>query len=308
MADAESTTSVEETLAWEAEQRPRAGLAGVLAGVLTLLSGVMLLQIFKSAPRVPLVDALRDAMGLPLPGREGLRSALIQFYDDKAVLLLIAATLLAIGTLLTGLTLAYLYRAARARKTNVPVIAYYSAIVSAVVAAVTGIATQIAVAVLAHQFVTGSDKSSVKAHDALTSAAILIPSTLRALSTVGLALSFVIIAVNAMRVGLLTRFMGILGVIVGVLFVLPIGSQLPIVQCFWLVAVGLLILRRWPGGNLPPAWETGRAEPWPTQLELREARERAGAVGGPVPPAGAPDAPDAEATPAQPARRKRKRR
>ena len=49
-----------------------------------------------------------------------------------------------------------------------------------------------------------------------------------------------------MRVGLLTRFMGILGVIVGVLFVIPLGSQLPIVQCFWLIAVGLLILGRWP--------------------------------------------------------------
>ena len=88
-----------------------------------------------------------------------------------------------------------------------------------------------------------------------------------------------------MRVGLLTRFMGVLGMIVGALFIIPLGSSLPIVQAFWLVALGVLFLGRWPAG-MPPAWVTGEAQPWPTQQELREARlekqaERRGAAPAP---------------------------
>jgi len=79
-------------------------------------------------------------------------------------------------------------------------------------------------------------------------------------------------------VGLLTRFMGVLGVICGALIVLPILSPLPIVQTFWLGAMALLLLGRWPNG-VPPAWEAGEARPWPSQQEVRERRRR----GAPAP-------------------------
>jgi hypothetical protein len=78
-----------------------------------------------------------------------------------------------------------------------------------------------------------------------------------------------------MRVGLLTRFMGVLGIIVGILSFLPqLEGQLPFVKIFWLGALGALFLGRWPGGN-PPAWQTGEAQPWPTQQQIREARDAA---------------------------------
>ena len=78
-----------------------------------------------------------------------------------------------------------------------------------------------------------------------------------------------------MRVGLLTRFMGVLGIICGALIVLPILSPLPIVQTFWLGAMALLLAGRWPSG-LPPAWTTGEAMPWPSSAEVREAAPQAG--------------------------------
>ena len=106
-----------------------------------------------------------------------------------------------------------------------------------------------------------------------------------------------------MRAGLLTRFVGILGVIVGALVIIPIGP-VQVVQPFWLLAIGLLFAGAWPGGA-PPAWRTGRAEPWPSQQEVAEARRAAraqhqAAANGP--------ATVEEAAPAAPARRKRKRR
>jgi hypothetical protein len=83
----------------------------------------------------------------------------------------------------------------------------------------------------------------------------------------------VLIALNAMRVGLLTRFMGVLGIIVGVTFVLPLDQQ-GIIRVFWLGALGVLFLGRMPSG-VPQAWTTGNAEPWPTQQQLREQRQAA---------------------------------
>jgi hypothetical protein len=123
----------------------------------------------------------------------------------------------------------------------------------------------------------------------------------------GLALALVVISLNAMRVGLLTRFMGVLGMITGALMIIPFGGPLPIVQAFWLLLLSVLFLGRWPTGQ-PPAWRTGNAEPWPSSAEQREQRRRAAAAarGEPVPepePVTAGPAPGAAAR-----KRKRKRR
>ena len=83
-----------------------------------------------------------------------------------------------------------------------------------------------------------------------------------------------------MRAGLLSRFMGALGMIVGGLLILPVlpGGQ-STVQIFWVAALGVLILGRWPNGR-GPAWDSGEADPWPTaqqraqeMAEARAARE-----------------------------------
>jgi hypothetical protein len=65
-------------------------------------------------------------------------------------------------------------------------------------------------------------------------------------------------SLHAMRVGLLTRFFGTLGMAIGVsvLFIGLFGLFL------WMLGLGLLILDRWPGGR-PPAWDAGEAVPWP---------------------------------------------
>ncbi len=65
-------------------------------------------------------------------------------------------------------------------------------------------------------------------------------------------------ALHAMRVGLLTRFWGILGIALGV-SVLLLG---PIGVLAFTVALGFMIGGFWPRGR-PPAWEAGEAIPWP---------------------------------------------
>ena len=59
-----------------------------------------------------------------------------------------------------------------------------------------------------------------------------------------------------MRVGLLTRFWGSLGMALGV------AALLLLVQftMIWFIYFGLLLLGRLPGGR-PPAWAAGEADP-----------------------------------------------
>ncbi|MCW2996973.1 MAG: hypothetical protein JWN65_522 [Solirubrobacterales bacterium] len=278
MAEA-SETSVEETLAWEAEQRPRAALLALIAGNFTLLGGIVASLLFRDFPAVSILDGIRDAAGLPLTVGDGLRTSQLFFYDDKVVPLIAVAVVLAIGSAAMAGVLGYLFRATQARSANLPRIALFGAIGGPVILAVSELVLQVAISLKAHSFVVDKDYSTAAAHDALQGGAVLAAQVLRQIGVLLLAFSFVLISLNAMRVGLLTRFMGILGMIVGALFIIPLGSNLPIVQCFWLVAIGFLIFGRWPNGR-PPAWETGRPEPWPTQQELREQRELAAAAAG----------------------------
>ena len=112
-----------------------------------------------------------------------------------------------------------------------------------------------------------------------------------------LAFAYVMIPLNAMRAGLLTRFMGILGMVSGALSVF--FPPLQVLQAFWLVAFGMMLIGR-SSSPLPPAWETGEATPWPKQQQGRGRLGRAPApepepepvtsVAAPPPPARTPRA------------------
>jgi hypothetical protein len=109
-----------------------------------------------------------------------------------------------------------------------------------------------------------------------------------------------------MRAGLLTRFKGILGVIVGGLTIVQIGP-FPVVQTVWLIGLALLLLGRRPGGD-PPAWRTGREEPWPSAQEVAEQRRAAKGGGAAPEPAAEREVAAVAAGASADSKRKRKRR
>jgi len=295
---AETDIPVEEILARESEWRTRAGIASVLAGVLTLGGGIAAQIAYTDFPRVRLLEAMRDAAGLDI-GREGLKTAQLQFYDDKMVTLLALSVVLALGALLIAVPLSYLARATSARRKEFPRSVIYAVIAGPVLVGFSELLLQVVVAVKANDFVSSGEFTTQTAHDALRSDLLVVSQILRQVGLLALGFAFVLVALNAMRAGLLTRFMGTLGIIVGVLFVIPqlVGSGLPVVQSFWLVALGFLLMHLWPGAGVPPAWNTGRAQPWPTQQELREARDREKGVAAPKAPKGEDPAPRPKDTP-----------
>lgn len=298
----------EETLAWEAENRSRAGSAAIAAGA--LLFGTFLFAIFgfSGAPNVVLTDGMRDLLSQPLgDGRKGLLTAKAMWYADHAVLLILVTLLTTIGTMLIAMVLGYLYRATDARRPSKGRFLLFLALIGPILYGLGPLISVVTVALQSRSYVADGVFSTVGAHEAVGSGTgIVVAQVFVGIGQLATAAAVGFISYFAMQVGLLTRFLGILGVIVGGLLILPAFFGPPaIIQSFWLVALGLMILGR--SRVVPPAWAEARAIPWPSRQQLAES----GSDPGVPRPASAASAED-EASPgspsAAPARRKRKRR
>jgi len=269
----------QEVVADEAPRRRPAAIAAILAGLLTIGVSAYIGIVYSDLPSVTVAETLAPLVN------EGSRPEVspviveLAFVDENAVAIALGAVLNALGTMAAGVALSLLVRAARHRKPEIPPFLPLAVLLAGILLGLANATTQILNVLSAGDFVSGGDQSQAAVEDLGGGVG------LQALQSVGLfalfALSFggyLYGSLNAMRVGLLTRFMGVLGIIVGVAPILGVlvpaaGSGFPLVQAFWLVGLGLIYLERWPGG-VPPAWSAGEARPWPTQLELREARDR----------------------------------
>jgi hypothetical protein len=318
----------EETLAEEERRSTKAGAAAVAAGVLTLVGSLLAIAGNSGFPTLYLLDTMRSELGL-LPGSgPGPIAKVALFLDDHILTILAARLVTALALALIGVAVVFLYRSAKARNPQLNKIALIATISGATLSVVAGVVAAVG---LAHDVSTFAGLGAARqteqaARDALANSFTTGAVQLSGLGSAILGLGIALTALNAMRVGLLTRFMGVLGIIVGILSFLPqLEGQLPFVKIFWLLGLAALFFARWPGGN-PPAWQTGEAQPWPTQQEIREARDAArdenggGAEPAPEPAPGRPrrgraeppETPAPELPPAKPhsssKKKKRKRR
>lgn len=265
-------------LEWEARVGRPAAAAAIGAAVLALAGAVVQLAAFSDVG-------------------DSDRAGLIAI-DEKAGQIWLATGLRDLGIVLLAFVLYYLYRVTRYRQALPGIVAPLIALGPALLVAAS-IIGQADIVSLAGDFVDGP-RTEKRAEDLLDDRSVA-GTAVGAGGTLALALAFVLVNLNAMRAGVLSRFMGIIGILAGALLVLPLLAPLPIIQIFWLGALGALFLGRWPGGR-GPAWETGEAVPWPSMAETREAalgeqlRERVESE-----PEPGPDAPVSK-------KRKRKRR
>src|SRR3954451_24502128 len=302
MAD-DSTPPVDETLAREAERRPLAATAAIIAGVTSLVGTLIAGEALRDRPEVTLPDALRDAAGQP-PRSGGLLTETALYIYDKAASYTVGQALVAISAPFIAIALVYLARAVGARRPQFTPRAPMIVIAGAVATFVGILVGQISLDISLSDFAGSHDHTTAAAHDALQPGGSVAAGFIAFLGHVALGLGIVLVALNAMRVGLLTRFMGVLGIMAGIFLAFPF-FPVPIVQAFWFVALGVRILGRWPAG-VPPAWETGRAEPWPSRQEMLEARGAGGAAPRTQPAVASGDEP-ADAVPAHPPSKKKKR-
>src|SRR3954447_9967874 len=246
---------------------------------------------------MPKVSGLQTLVRAAQPGDVGalpsLQTAFFEYLDSKTALVLLIGIGGFVGWVGVAWAVGFLGVATRARSSTFRKFIVYVPIVGGVVLGVSVLMSQIGSLQVVNEFLD-SDRTVKAATDADNSL-IVLARLLYQLGTLALAVGLVLVALNALRVGLLTRMLGYIGIASGAMMIL---FPLPIVQIFWLGAFGMVLLGRWPGGELP-AWNTGQAVPWPTP-ERPPPRQRRGA------PAPAPE-PAPSSGPA-PTRRKRKKR
>jgi hypothetical protein len=248
----------------ERERRwaPLAGAAAILAAPLYILSVV----VDQSGP-------------IPSSGLETERYRLIEANNAD---LIGAVVLRGLAFLVLCIPLLYLFRAAQARSDRVsgPMVGFV--FIGPVLLAAQGVVAWIAQGQVASDFVAqagpGGDIYTLLEDLIDDSSAFDVATNLLFPAILGLLVAMIYVPLQAMRVGLVTRFFGTLGMALGaaVIFIVPAVALITI--AVWFLYLGLITLDRVPGGR-PPAWAAGEAVPWPRPGE--EPDEAKEAVVGP---------------------------
>ena len=242
------------------------------------MSGIAIAETLKGAPTVGLLQGIEPALSGVANPAVSPRAPEVKFISHHAVPL-IAGSVVA-GIAVGGLTLVLLLlvNATRFRRPESWWLARPLVLFGGVAVAVVSIGHQVLSAILTHRFGVGHDFSDHAVELALTKGtANTISNYLDLLAGFALAAGMIVTMVGAMRVGLLTRWMGVLGIITGVLIFLPIGGEtLEIVPAFWITADGHA-LRRALAGRRPAGLDLGRSA---SMAFARRSTRRAEAGGG----------------------------
>jgi len=281
----------EDRVAYESSVRTRQVVLAAAAGVLVMAA--VLIQLGGAHVKVN-----EQTLGLVTE-------------DKRATRDLIGSIASALGSFALAATLWFLWGSTVAREPKIrPRIIGILAVIGCVLAGVSVVAYVANYGIQAHHFVTHGSQTYPEANALLTKPTLVIPQITNDFGLLLIAVGYVMVSLNAMRVGLLTRFLGYLGIIAGVLTIIPV-VPIPIVEAYWLLALAYLFSGRWPSG-VPPAWASGRAEPWPKTQRQRPAREpllgRGRAKPAPEPAPEPVGAPAPGTTRSTTPKRKRKRR
>jgi hypothetical protein len=272
-----ATADIEKQLAWEARQRPRAGIVAAV-GTVGLVAFLLLQNAVGSGqPTASFLDSLqRAARPGQLDGLPSLQVPVFQFLHDHVGEVIASGVVGLVGYVGMGWAVAFLAVAARARRPELPRWSVIVTIVGGVLLGLGLLTLQTAKVTKASSFLDGprtvADASS-------TGGLFAFAQVMQIFGSLALAIALVLVSLNAMRTGLLTRLFGVLGIITGATLVI---FPLPIVQVFWLAALAALCLGVWPGG-MPPAWQSGMAEPWPSSRSQPAPRPAPAPAGEPRP-------------------------
>jgi hypothetical protein len=202
-------------------------------------------------------------------------SALLRDIDQHRTAQMISSILQAIGVGLLAAPLYYLFRAANSRsdrmRGQLVGVVIAAPLFLAALAILSGISTLHAASdfvshevprLMAKGVALDSDRANEIANDTISEAPLRpLAAGFGLGGQLGFAVAMVYTCLYAMRVGLLPRFWGSLGMALGAVSFIFFQFAL-----LWFVYLAFLLIGRVPGGK-PPAWESGEAIPWPTPGE-----------------------------------------
>jgi hypothetical protein len=286
-------TAAADQVAQEARVRPRYAALTFAAALLIVAAQLIQLSGPKSTVSELTIDLILAHKRFPLD--------------------LIGSIVDGFGLVALALALGWLQQISRARSPEQQRFVRWLALIGGFLSGVMAVAYAIVIANKANEFVSSGNQSYVEAKSLTSGTLIVVLPLLAQLGSFLLAGGVIWISLNAMRVGLLPKLLGWVGVFAGAFVLFPVGAIVPVVQGFWLAAVALVIYGRWPQGwgGTPPAWDAGVAVPWPaaqraSQAPRREPRQRRGSQAAATAVAVTDDPPPPRTSAS--AKRKRKRR
>lgn len=285
-----SAGEISQQIAKEIDRRSRLAVPAFAGGVLYLLSSIIISATLNGAPTVGLLQGLTPALSGVASPAVSPRAAEVKFISHNALPLIAGSALAALAVVVLTLVLLLLLDATRFRRPATWAPARPLVLYGGIAFAAVSVGHQVVSAITTHKFAVGHDFSTHAVDQALTKGTPnVIIDYLDLLAGLALAAGMITTMLSALRVGLLPRWLGFVGIFSGLLIFLPIGgAQLQVIPALWMVMIGILFIGRWP--TEPPAWVSGEARPWPTAVERRAAQgagkpaaATAGAVGVPAP-------------------------
>ena len=251
-----------DRVSYEGRLRPRVAAVALLGGLLLFAS--MILQ--TTGPQAKVSELTVQLL----------------VTHRRAGLEILSAVASGLGLVGLAVTLGFLFTAVRARRPAASRAPGITLLVGVVLGAIGGIAYGVVIVGKANQFVTKGLQTYPEANGLLSHGPVAVLQYVGLIGSLLLAVAFVLVALNAMRVGLLTRFGGYVGIGAAAASLLLVGSAPALlIEVFWLLSTAYLLAGRWPNGD-PPAWRSGEAVPWPSSAEIREQRMAARGQGRPT--------------------------
>jgi hypothetical protein len=283
-----SASEIRKQVDYENERRQRLSVPAFGGGFLYLLSAIVITSTLNGLPTVGPLQGLAPALSGEAHPPVSPRTEEVKFISRHAFALIAGSALAAIAIGILTVVLLTLLQATVFRRPQTWPGARIVTLVGGVAVALASVAHEVVYAIETHKFAVGSDHSTAAVEHALQKgSANEIVAYLSLLAGLALVVGIIVVMLGALRAGLVARWLGFLGMFSGLLILLPnTGATLQLIPAFWMVMMGMLFARRWPGGD-PPAWEAGEARPWPSRAQMRAGLKpaTAGAAAGDAAPA-----------------------
>jgi hypothetical protein len=286
MADAE------RQLAVEGARRVRVAACALTAGLFYFGGELWVAVIGSKEPTIGVLQGLMPAFHGMAASAVDPRTAHERFLVSHQYALIASFVITNLGVLGMVMPLRYLAAAEEARSAVTSRLVSALALYGPIVYAVFLPAFEVSLIIGAHHYLSHSARDGAAITAATAGGLRVALQVILTLGTLALAGAFIMICLRAMRVGLLTRMMGIVGIIGGVL---------------WLVFFAALRLQ-FGGRPLPEAWSVLEARPWPARERVPRQSAPRGMRRGAAAAEPAVPAPVAPSGPSPSASQKRKRR
>jgi hypothetical protein len=268
---------------YESHRRARLATPAIAGGVLFLLGGVIVNATLRPLPTVGVIQGLAPALRGEANPAVSPGAAEVRFIDHHAFGLIAGNVVQAVAILFLVMVLLFLLGAVRFRRPETSAVARPLVLCGGAAMVLVSVVHPVAQVVNAHSFTTGHDFTDGAVNRALTQSSVLeVTQYLGLLGGLTLAAGMIVVTLGASRTGIMARWMMYLGIFAALLaftpFGLALGEAQQLIPAFWMVSTGILLMGRWPGGDLP-AWAAGEARPWPSPADVRAERDAARGAG-----------------------------